>query len=646
MPADQSIYDAAGSGDLSRVRDLVEAGCPVDAKSVDEQTALITASRRGRTDIVAYLLQKGADVHVQDVHGETALLCAAANGHEECVALLVEAGADLNHTNVFGNKAADIALRKGYKDIARRLGATVTESDAPRMPDFGRLRGSSSMPSLFQLLEGKAVSPSTAARHSLDSQHAAEGSGRARFHHQRGASTTAARPTATTVRVAPLEERSSVDKAALKANFVGSPRPAPFLRAGSLDEMLKGQKSATSSVGSKAPVHEANTGGSAFSIPEDAEHEAAATLTGQEPSLFSRAKHPTCEDTQASTSASASASASAGKSHAFTIGKSTLASSEESGLLSVTTSEIDVGVNKDEFEATVELSEGTDDTVAAAPLADSEGRTESGKVFVEDGTSWKKTGLNGIEDAPQFSESDDDADGPSVPIPSSRRGSVTADMVIVPPPNKALKGILKNSSQPVRRRSSLRNFISEKILRRPSVTKLNTEGAELGSSPSSSSSTPVGSLSSATGSGPSAAAVLARFNRNISWNNRVAQIATFGRTEYDRGGPITWNLSATRRSRSQRSSMNTRGGRWWCTRQAKSTPITLFEIYLLAGTEPQQCHLSRTVLAVAVNLCDFVVFSHFEILKRPASKRPPRDYVAVCVSRILSRVGQLSMCQL
>jgi ankyrin repeat protein len=57
-------------------------------------TALIVASEKGYTDIVAYLLAHGADPKLANMEGDTPLSMAAEQGHAKVVAMLLEKGVD------------------------------------------------------------------------------------------------------------------------------------------------------------------------------------------------------------------------------------------------------------------------------------------------------------------------------------------------------------------------------------------------------------------------------------------------------------------------------------------------------------------------------------------------------------------------
>jgi len=100
----------AYAGDLD-TRD--EGGC----------TALMEASIKGHTAIVALLVEEGADVEAKNNYGFTALILASFYGHTAIVALLVKKGADKEAKNIDGYTALILASRYGHTAIVALLKA-------------------------------------------------------------------------------------------------------------------------------------------------------------------------------------------------------------------------------------------------------------------------------------------------------------------------------------------------------------------------------------------------------------------------------------------------------------------------------------------------------------------------------------------
>jgi ankyrin repeat protein len=96
---DASLISAAHDGMLHDVRTLLLNGAKVNATGDRGVTALISASRRGHTDVAIELLKHdGIDVNQQDQNGGTALLIAIRHGHIDIAAELLKHGeVDVNH---------------------------------------------------------------------------------------------------------------------------------------------------------------------------------------------------------------------------------------------------------------------------------------------------------------------------------------------------------------------------------------------------------------------------------------------------------------------------------------------------------------------------------------------------------------------
>lgn len=117
---DEVIF-AALTGDIDKIKKLVENGENYNSKDSDNKNALIHASSQGFADIVEYLVQKGIDVNEKG-RGDTTALIEAANSHEsEVVEALLKAGAEPNLQNSDGKTALDICLEKKYYDTAAIL---------------------------------------------------------------------------------------------------------------------------------------------------------------------------------------------------------------------------------------------------------------------------------------------------------------------------------------------------------------------------------------------------------------------------------------------------------------------------------------------------------------------------------------------
>ena len=137
-----NLFNAAGDGDLSVVKNAIrngadvdgkggftslKAGADVNAKSIKGNTAVIgvtalmLAALKGHVNVVEVLLKAGADVNHQDSYGNTALMWAAGNGHANVIHLLLRAGADGNAKNFNGKSALDSAAQRGHPEVVSLL---------------------------------------------------------------------------------------------------------------------------------------------------------------------------------------------------------------------------------------------------------------------------------------------------------------------------------------------------------------------------------------------------------------------------------------------------------------------------------------------------------------------------------------------
>jgi ankyrin repeat protein len=88
------LLTAAKKGRTDTVKTLLDNGAEVNAKNnYGGQMALMDAAETGHTDIMKVLLEKDADINAKDNRGRTALMWAAKNTDTKIVELLKLAGA-------------------------------------------------------------------------------------------------------------------------------------------------------------------------------------------------------------------------------------------------------------------------------------------------------------------------------------------------------------------------------------------------------------------------------------------------------------------------------------------------------------------------------------------------------------------------
>lgn len=124
----QEYLRAAMNGDVARVRQFLRAGVDVDVAYQNGAKALISAVKRGHTEVVKLLIELGVDIETK---GEVkawgvkfrsdALAMAAEEGRLEIVRLLIKAGIDVKKSNAWGISAARLAALGGHTEVIREL---------------------------------------------------------------------------------------------------------------------------------------------------------------------------------------------------------------------------------------------------------------------------------------------------------------------------------------------------------------------------------------------------------------------------------------------------------------------------------------------------------------------------------------------
>jgi len=89
----EDLIEAAKSGDLHKVKRLIDQGAKVNAKDKDGSTALMLASQSGKLKVVKVLIGKGADVNAKNNNDISALMIVSQNGQSEIVKVLLAKGA-------------------------------------------------------------------------------------------------------------------------------------------------------------------------------------------------------------------------------------------------------------------------------------------------------------------------------------------------------------------------------------------------------------------------------------------------------------------------------------------------------------------------------------------------------------------------
>jgi hypothetical protein len=131
---DYELPRCANSGNLERVRELVEGGANIEETNEFGESALMLASLRSHFGIVVYLVEHGANVAHTDSDGTTALHWACVNGNLPTVKGLLEHGATSTDRDSEGMTSLLHAAEYGSLEVVQHLlssegGASITETD-------------------------------------------------------------------------------------------------------------------------------------------------------------------------------------------------------------------------------------------------------------------------------------------------------------------------------------------------------------------------------------------------------------------------------------------------------------------------------------------------------------------------------------
>ena len=133
------LHAAALQGNVTTVRQHIEAGSDLDRKDAYGSTPLIVAATFGKTEVARALIEAGADLSITNNEGATPLHIAAFLCHSEIVQALLDAGADRNALNKAGSTAlASVVgpfeqVRSIYDRIGRSLAPLGLRLDYERI---------------------------------------------------------------------------------------------------------------------------------------------------------------------------------------------------------------------------------------------------------------------------------------------------------------------------------------------------------------------------------------------------------------------------------------------------------------------------------------------------------------------------------
>ena len=142
------IHNAVKSGNLNRVKTLLNQGVPVNARNETRWTPLHDAASSGHLSVVQELLKRGAHVNPRSISGYTPLHVAALWRHPHVIHALIKAGANPKYRTMNGRSAYNYTEHYGFRNAmtaspaAAKWNNMVRKRRAARMLASPRLLGS------------------------------------------------------------------------------------------------------------------------------------------------------------------------------------------------------------------------------------------------------------------------------------------------------------------------------------------------------------------------------------------------------------------------------------------------------------------------------------------------------------------------
>src|SRR6266540_251785 len=127
---DRALYEAAESGDLAEIDQLLRAGANVNVAITGDGSPLIAAARANRLAVVGRLLDHGADPNMPVEGDGNPLIAAAREGATAVAALLLDRGALVDLMVPRDENALIQASGSGHLDIVKLLMARGADVNA------------------------------------------------------------------------------------------------------------------------------------------------------------------------------------------------------------------------------------------------------------------------------------------------------------------------------------------------------------------------------------------------------------------------------------------------------------------------------------------------------------------------------------
>ena len=125
-----AIHHSCISGAKDTLKALIDRSIiTIDEKDRDGNTPLIIASINAHSKTCAILLQSRANINAQNNRKDTALILASKLGRTEVVKVLVDAGADPTKVNLEGHNALTHSRKDKVRDVLLEKMSSFVSSD-------------------------------------------------------------------------------------------------------------------------------------------------------------------------------------------------------------------------------------------------------------------------------------------------------------------------------------------------------------------------------------------------------------------------------------------------------------------------------------------------------------------------------------
>jgi uncharacterized protein len=125
-----ALHDAAQTGDVDKVKQLIAQGDDVNSRDENRETPLIEAALADQPSAAAALIEAGANIEARNDRGFTALHASAYSGSIRIAALLLDRGATIDAQSMHNITPLHVAAEQNQLAVAELLIVQGAEVEA------------------------------------------------------------------------------------------------------------------------------------------------------------------------------------------------------------------------------------------------------------------------------------------------------------------------------------------------------------------------------------------------------------------------------------------------------------------------------------------------------------------------------------